>query len=833
MENVAVQYLVRSINGDAGGSVLAVRKGGDDEQLLAIFADASCQDFVLFGDHHCLALSYKGEVALVDLATLHVEKRLKQSRRYDRLAVSVDHSRAIAYHCNPGLVQVIDLASFQTTARYNLIQKRDDDKFDLLEKDHETLKAEGTPWDSIPTSDGSLSQETREDSPFLRYASDVPGGLRQMRFSRAARAVFRADGSVVLPIEFFKYTGPSWISDPRPKKPSIEKMIEVSDGVAVFDLDRQTASFDVLRTGLQGMPYSNRPVRSFSPDGMTAIVPAFEPVRLSNSRPISNSLFQKMPAMFGRKNAGDYAIALEVWDISDQPTLQRIIPYRVIAGENLLRTDTQRFNKAELAQGEREIDLIFKGIESAYLDRLDDWRSSSARWAEDQHFEPLEQAPAYNNPAYNRVAQPSLFAATVKRLMSLDPQPFSSFPWEKCEPRQCKFFKSLIGSWSRHCEHGTDALLWLTNEHFLTLSRGGRGRIISTGGDLGSVYQLSHPDGSEWKYWSGYDMTVDLQPGLNADLELRVHGDHWEIDWPTSNLSPMEPAESVQPVKALRVHKKDLKENERLRKKVDRMTAKIRRGYVKVSGRDTNDIVSGLEELSREVRAHLPEIVVDHRWAPALYYRGKPIIEDEFCDILVADPSEAGIRALDNLLTAFLDATEGDPQNIWHPDDLKPTMGPVTIALMKMTNPLPASITRFYARRDMDHDMWTYQAFEEMGLSDKRLLSADLVTLQIRLAIQDICTGNMDPNIFALYRLPLVRDVLHRNPQLVPDICKVIVDQTEAQAPHFTWASSEGVAGVLAAISDELNKGQAAEKAMAVALMDEVEARRAPERAGQ
>ncbi|WP_152553482.1 hypothetical protein [Erythrobacter longus] len=825
-----MQYLVRSINGDAGGSALAVRKGGNDEQLLAIFADASCRDFVLLGDHHCLALSYKGEVALVDLATLQVEKRLKQSRRYDRLAVSVDHSRAIAYHCNPGLVQVIDLKSFHITARYNLIKLRDDGQFDLLNKDNEALKAEGIPWDSIPTSDGSLKQETRDDSPFLRYASDTPSGLRRMLFPRAARAVFRADGKVVLPFGFFKYTGPSWVSDPKPKNPSIHRMIEVSDGLAVLDLDAQTARFDVLRTHLQGMAYSNLPVRSFSPDGMTAVVPALEPVKLSPKAPETSGLFQKV---FGRKNAGDYAMALEIWDIGDQPTLQRTIPYRVITGENLLRTDTQRFNKAELAQGEREIDLIFKGIDAAYLDRLDDWRSSSARKAEDQHFEPLEQAPAYNNPAYNRVAQPILFAATVKRLMSLDPQPFSSFPWEKCEPRQCELFAGVLGSWSKHCEHGTDTLLWLTNDKFLTLSRGGRGRIISTGGDLGSVYQLSHPDGSEWKYWSGYDTTVDIQRGASADFELRVHGDHWEIDWPTSNLSPMESAESVQQVKALRVNKKDLKENERLRKKVDRMTAKIRRGYVKVSGRDTNDIVSGLEELSREVRAHLPEIVVDHRWAPALYYRGKPIIEDEFCDILVADPSEAGIRALDNLLTAFLDATEGDHENIWHPDDLKPTMGPVTVALIKMTNPLPASITRFYARRDMDHDMWTYQAFEEMGLSDKRLLSADLVTLQIRLAIQDICTGNMDPNIFALYRLPLVRDVLHRNPQLVPDICKVIVDQTEAQAPHFTWASSEGVAGVLAAISDELNKGQAAEKAMAVALMDEVEARRAPERAGQ
>jgi len=225
-----------------------------------------------------------------------------------------------------------------------------------------------------------------------------------------------------------------------------------------------------------------------------------------------------------------------------------------------------------------------------------------------------------------------------------------------------------------------------------------------------------------------------------------------------------------------------------------------------------------LHELANEVRDHLEEIVVDHRWLPSLHYRGKPVTEAELCEILIADGSDEAVRALDVLLTAFLEATEGDHENIWHPDDGTPTMGPASIALIKLCNPLPPSIPRFYARRDMNHDMWTCEAFERLDLPHERFLSADLVALQVRLAIQDICTGNVDADIFALYRLKLVREVLRANPSLALELADVIISQLDAQAPDLTWASGAGSAGVAEAIAESLDGAAPAEAALAAEL---------------
>ena len=107
------------------------------------------------------------------------------------------------------------------------------------------------------------------------------------------------------------------------------------------------------------------------------------------------------------------------------------------------------------------------------------------------------------------------------------------------------------------------------------------------------------------------------------------------------------------------------------------------------------------------------------------------------------------------------------------------------------------------------------------------LLAPDMVALQVRLAIQDICTGNVEANIFALYRLDLVRDALHANPGLAKDLAEVILSQVEAQASDLTWASSSGVPGVVQAIAESLDGSVQSEANLAAELSRRIEARNA------
>lgn len=817
-----MRYFFRAIAGNAGGSALAIRDGADDEeQMLALFADSTCKDFVRFGNEHCLALSHAGELALVDLANRQVVKRRKHRFRPDTLVVASDLSQAIGYA--NGTVFVIDLEDLDYLAKYNLIQQRADGGFDLLHRDADILKKEETPWDSIPCSDGPLRDEIMsEDSPWLRYAPEKPSGLRRMRFSRHVRGVFRADGKLVLPFEFFKRTGPSWVSDPRPKKPSVQKTSVISNGVAVLDLNDQTAQFHVLASHVENKVDSDFYVRSFSPDGLTAILPAYEPVKLPSSSPAPAGRGLAR-AVFGRKNMGhesaNYAFALEVWDISETPERQCVIPYRAVSQDSLLQIDTQRLLDDRRNAAAKEIDLIQAGIAANFSDAMEYWRTSAERRNEDAYFAPFESVPA-DKTSYKLVHAPALFPEAIKRLMRLHPQPFSSFNWKQAEPRQCKLFVGMLNAWAKHSLHGTDAIIWSSNERFVALSRGGTLREISTKGTVGPVCQLVPPDGGEWAYWRGYMLSLALEQYSQSSFEVQIFamapaGDCLRVELLDAPLSNMRAGEPVMPLRYSFLREYDLDDKKRVLSKVDRLTDKIRRGHIKIKDRNAASIIAGLAELSDEVTAYFDEIVVGNRWVPALQYRGKPVIEDEFCKILLVDGSVDAIAALDGFLTTYLSVMQTRQENVWHHDDLKPTMGPVTMALIQMCDPIPQSVMQFYARRDMDHDMWTQDVFEKLPLTDERLLSPDLVTLQIRLAIQDIATQNMDPDIFALYRLPLLREALQADANMVPILTELIVSQTQAQSPNFTWSSGDGIPGVLEAIADQLYRNHDAEQALA------------------
>jgi hypothetical protein len=545
-------------------------------------------------------------------------------------------------------------------------------------------------------------------------------------------------------------------------------------------------------------------------------VQAFDPLA-AGSQTEERGLGGMFRKMLGRTPEKDPAFALGVWTTEGRPELAEPVAFRSLRGENLLRVDTQRFGDAEITEACKEIDLVFPGVEAAFADRATAWRTSAEKQKEDAWFDPLEtrEAPAFN-PAFNRVHFPTLFAQTTQRLMKLHPAPFSALPWDSLGDRQCRFLASVLAGWGKHSAHAAVSMAWNSSDRVVVLSRDGTVREISLSAGIGPAHRLVSPADGAWPFSDRDTFPPELIHLQGNAFAVDLFDFRLEFELPSGgsfgpgNLEGSTPL-AYRVVKDRDAHQAEVKE-------VDRLAEAIRRGFVKIGSKEPVRIIAGLQELAREVRDHLDEIVVDHRWLPSLQYRGKAITESEFCDILVADGSDAAVGALDGLLSAFLDATEGKHGNVWHPNDGTPALGPVAFALIRMRDPFPDSVARFFARRDMNHDMWTAQEFERLALPPERYLSSDLLTLQIRLAIQDICTGNVEADLFALYRLSLARDALRADPALAPGIATTIVEQLEAQSPDLTWASGAGVSGVLESIAEGLDAGDRAEAAVAAEL---------------
>ena len=713
-----MSFLVRPVDGTLG-SAIAISDSGGEEHKLAVFADAGIRDFALIGDKRCVLISRKRGIAIVDLHAREVFKRGILPRPFDRIAVAKNGARALAYHCNPGLLAFIDLASLASTAEFNLIQLRDDGAFDLLHRDHEAMREAKTPWDSIPFSDGPLRDEVRADELWLKYAPKEPTGLRRMRFTRSARAVFRMDGKVVLPFEF-SVNGPDWVTDRRHARPITMSAHLISVGVATIDEDAARAEMRVLRQRAETSVYTKFPVRSISPDGTRAILQSGDLLSYNAEPdvPAGGGLLRKV---FGRKGGGKPAFGLEQWNVAHEPRLEAAFPFRSLDAGSLLPIDTQRFYDAAIGEARREIGLIFPGVEAGFHDQQEQWLSSPAKRQADTYFDPFETRdyPAWN-PPFNRVHYPPLFAEVAQRLAKLHPEPFSNLPWDRLGDREKRFVSGILHGWAEHFDRATDSIVWVGTDRFVVLSRDGTVREVSIIDGLGETYQLADPEKQAWPF---SDRTV-APPQLQHVSDRAFAVDLFNF-WLEFELPPFAKARSLASQTAKPLYYRTVIDQARHDgevKQVDRLTEKIRRGYVKVGAKDAKAIIDGLHQMTREVRDYLNEIVVDHRWVPTLYHRGKPITEVEFCHILSGDGSEEAIRALDGLLSAFLDATTKDIQNVWHPDDLTPTMGPVSLALVRLSNSLPGSVMRFYARRDMDHDAWTCEAFERLDLPQQRLL---------------------------------------------------------------------------------------------------------------
>jgi hypothetical protein len=191
-------------------------------------------------------------------------------------------------------------------------------------------------------------------------------------------------------------------------------------------------------------------------------------------------------------------------------------------------------------------------------------------------------------------------------------------------------------------------MVWIAGDRFVVLSRDGTIRECSLAGGAGQTFQLVDPETRGWPFSKRHVPSPSL-----AELELihlqdrafavDLYEFRLELDMPSTDVSAGGDPWASVPVTYRIV--RDAEGWDREVKQVIRLAGKIRRGYVAIWSKEPTRIIAGLRELAREVRNHLDEIVVDDRWLPSLYHRGRAVAEPELCDILIADGSDEAARA--------------------------------------------------------------------------------------------------------------------------------------------------------------------------------------------
>jgi hypothetical protein len=146
-------------------------------------------------------------------------------------------------------------------------------------------------------------------------------------------------------------------------------------------------------------------------------------------------------------------------------------------------------------------------------------------------------------------------------------------------------------------------------------------------------------------------------------------------------------------------------------------------------------------------------------------------------------------------------------------------MGHVALGLVQLCDPVPDAVMTFVARRDPDHDNWTPDAWQTLSLSPYRSAQPDVIALRIRLALQDISTGNfVRPDFFAFYHLDRDRVRLRADPSRAEAYANLIVTQMRAQWPDLASAGNSRGASFLGSIVGAMDITDPAEAALAAAL---------------
>jgi hypothetical protein len=553
-------YVVRLVNANLGGAI-AVRDPGGAENKLAVFADAVVEDFDFAGDHLCVLISRKRRIALLDLQRREVVARARLSFQPEGIVLSPDGGRAIAWASNPGRVGVVDLPSLAEARMFNLAERRADGDYDLV---HRT--------------DAEL-QEQRLRLVNLPY-TDAP--LRLMQFSKRVRPVFRADGRVVVPIEYYEQ-GPHFVRDHNDGKPLSSSFFQWTVGVAELDLDVARIAFRLFRRVAKQMLQCHFEVRAISPDGRQAVLHSANPVAgPAEGRPAIGALAR----VFGRKGTErSWAYGLELWDIGgEQPVRRSVVAYHPFRDDGFMHPTSARLTPAYAAKLRPEIDLVMPGLLAVLSGRGAEWQSSAEKRAEDAHFVPRETAatrPAFR-PGFDRVADPLLFGPVMRRLLGVHPGTPQEMPWAKLSNRQKRFLSHFIEGWNFHAKTPVMAVAWTPDpDRVVVLGRNGIVREISFSQGPGVAFEVRDPPQPSYGFdWRSQD--ARLIPLGNRFFAVDYYSARFEFDLPESpdfGLHNLEGARPL-PIRVITDSQQYTKESAA----ADRLTRAIRPGYITSMG---------------------------------------------------------------------------------------------------------------------------------------------------------------------------------------------------------------------------------------------------------
>lgn len=167
------------------------------------------------------------------------------------------------------------------------------------------------------------------------------------------------------------------------------------------------------------------------------------------------------------------------------------------------------------------------------------------------------------------------------------------------------------------------AVAWTPDpDRIVVLGRNGVIREVSFTRGPGVAFEVSDPPEPSYGFdWRSQD--AQLIPLGNRSFAVDYNSARFEFDLPESPGFGPHNLEGVQPLSIRVITDKALHARESTA--ADRLTRAIRPGYITIDGLEPSHIIAGLEKLAAELRANFDDIVVDDRWAPALFHRGKPI----------------------------------------------------------------------------------------------------------------------------------------------------------------------------------------------------------------
>ncbi len=781
-------YVVRTIAGNNGAAIEICSPNGD-RRPMAVFSGSDIEDFRFVDARMCLLASKDREILLLDCEAREVVSRVRLKNVSDLRVLPLQSARqALVFSKSGSRFFVLSLPDLKTVFAFGAAERLDENHYRLVDF----------------ADDASFERANWfHNLPFY----DAP--IRRISPNNSRAAVARADGKVVMPIGFKKLERDFCVvrSQFRGKVDElIQKLHRVHLGVCELDLERRVCSFNIIHDGVQG----NAAIQAISPDGRYAISVASDLALVPEVKDHGSSGLIRRA--FGRRQPPSYAFALDIRDLSSTPTRSCRLPVQRLADGRLVKGQGAHLKPDEVEPVLSEILALLPGLAAAKEGRLSAWKGSAAQKLEDSIY--LQNEAPREGPrkpkAYDYLIRPEIFGPTMRALMTEIPGALSAMPWQSLSDRQAGFMAKLGSAFEYHARSAAYAFAWTDRDDtFVILTRQGTVREVHVEKGVGPEYvltPLTKPDRNfSWDDIVANEETVraELSRLHGRTFALEYHGNRLEFDLPeTGDFSMMPPKEMKNLATRIVMDKKQFYDELKLS---DSLTSKLRPDFIKIKSLSADNVIAGVHKLADVVRRRFDEIVVHGRWEPTLVCQERAVREENICKILLELASAEAEGALSALLDAYLSHQGAERPVVWHLDDTTPACAPTAFALLQMTGRVSENVERFFANRDMDHDSYTVQQFEKFELERSQWAARDMLRLRLRLAVQDIGTGNFGKDLFKLYGLTDVAEGLGTGEYEATAFADLVAEVVNAQAPLFSWATPLGVKGVIKMLADGLS----------------------------